>query len=222
MDPLLIKNSPTAVLSAVLADDDRLIAISLAESLERHGLKPLATTHTAGDAVKEVTDKKPDVVITDLDFGPGPTGIDVAIQARRVLPRIGVVIVTAYQDPRLLASSLPDAPIGTVYLVKQQLSSPAQVADAAREAVARAAVGRRSSRPMRRVSLSDSQAELLRLVAAGLSNQAIADALHVTTKSVEKALTRLADRLHIDRSAGANLRVALTNRYLEYVGHTRG
>jgi DNA-binding NarL/FixJ family response regulator len=220
--PLPVENSPSTLLSAVLADDDRLTAISLAESLERHGVKAVAVAHSAGDAVTEVLGKRPDVVITDLDFGPGPTGIDVAIQARRVLPRIGVVIVTAYQDPRLLASSLPDAPLGTVYLVKQQLSSPTQVADAAREAVARAATGVPSSRPMRRVNLSDSQAELLRLVASGLSNQAIADSLHVTTKSVEKALTRLADRLHIDRSAEANVRVALTNRYLEYVGHTRG
>jgi DNA-binding NarL/FixJ family response regulator len=208
-------------LSAVLADDDRLTAMSLAESLERHGVSALAVAHTAGDTVREVVDKSPGVVITDLDFGPGPTGIDVAIEARRVLPRIGVVIVTAYRDPRLLASNLPEAPHGTVYLVKQQLSSPAQVADAAREAVARAATRTRSSKPMRRVSLSDNQAELLRLVAAGLSNQAIADAQHVTPKSVEKALTRLADRLHIDRSAESNLRVALTNRYSEYVGHTR-
>jgi len=220
--PLPVEKPRTTLLPAVLADDDRLTAMSLAESLERHGLHVLAVAHSAGEAVTEVMAKRPEVVITDLDFGPGPTGIDVAIQARRVFPRIGVVIVTAYQDPRLLASSLPDAPPGTVYLVKQQLSSPAQVADAAREAVARAAKGGRSNGAMRRVSLSDSQAELLRLVAAGLSNQAIADALHVTTKAVEKALTRLADRLHIDRSAEANVRVALTNRYLEYVGHTRG
>ena len=209
-------------MSAVLADDDRLTAVTLAESLERHGVRAVGVAHSAGDAVRAAIDKMPDVVITDLDFGPGPTGIDVAIQARRVLPRIGVVMVTAYQDPRLLASNLPDAPNGTVYLVKQQLSSPADVAEAAREAVTRAHTGSRSSRPTRRVSLSDNQAELLRLVAAGLSNQAIADSLHLTTKSVEKALSRLADRLHIDRSGDANLRVALTNRYLEYVGHSRG
>lgn len=222
MKPPPVENPPITPLSAVLADDDRLTALSLAESLERHGLNVVSVAHTAGDAVAAVEANTPDVVILDLDFGPGPTGIDAAIQVRRVLPQIGVVIITAYQDPRLFTLSPPDAPAGTVYLVKQQLSSPAQVAEAAREAVSRAAMGARSSQRMRRVSLSDSQVELLRLVAAGLSNQAIADSLHLTTKSVEKALTRLADRLNIDRSAEANLRVALTNRYLEYVGHTRG
>ena len=222
MNEFLSGETSEAVLSAVLADDDRLTAVTLADSLERHGVRAVGVVHTAGDAVKGVVDHHPDVVITDLDFGPGPTGLDVAIQARRVFPHIGVVMVTAYRDPRLLGSSLPEAPPGTVYLVKQQLSSPAEVAEAAKEAVARAQTGSRSSRPTRRVSLSDSQAELLRLVAAGLSNQAIADSLHVTTKSVEKALSRLADRLHIDRSGDANLRVALTNRYLEYVGHSRG
>ena len=42
--PLPVENSPTTLLSAVLADDDRLTAISLAESLERHGVKAVAAT----------------------------------------------------------------------------------------------------------------------------------------------------------------------------------
>jgi DNA-binding NarL/FixJ family response regulator len=72
------------------------------------------------------------------------------------------------------------------------------------------------------VSLTDQQIELLRLIAAGLSNYALAEALEITPKAVEKAVTRLADRMGIDRSSESNLRVAIANRYWEYLGHHRG
>jgi DNA-binding NarL/FixJ family response regulator len=209
-------------LTFVLADDDRLTAETLSDSLGRYGLTSLAVAHTAGDAVAAVISMKPDVLIVDLDFGPGPTGVDVAIKARQDHPAVGVVIVTAYQDSRFLSPTLPDTPRGTVYLVKQQLQSPEQVAVAAREAVARVHAREKGFSTRRRVNLSDQQVELLRLVAAGLSNSAVAEALTITPKAVEKSITRLADRMGVDRSAEGNLRVALTNRYLEYLGHHRG
>jgi DNA-binding NarL/FixJ family response regulator len=209
-------------LTFVLADDDRLAATSLSEALDRYGLFPLAVVHSAGDAVAATAQLRPDVLIVDLDFGPGPTGIDVAIQVRRQLPKLGVVMVTGYQDPRLLSPSLPSPPVGVVYLVKQKLQSPKQVAQASREAVTTATRGPRDGTLRRGVALTDQQIELLRLIAAGLSNNALADALTITPKAVEKAVTRLADRMGVDRSSESNLRVGLANRYWEYLGHHRG
>ena len=130
-------------------------------------------------------------------------------------------MITAYQDPRLLSPSLPAPPAGVVYLVKQRLQSPQQVAEACREAVAKATMGSRGLTPRRGVALTDQQIELLRLIAAGLSNHALAEALTITPKAVEKAVTRLADRIGVDRSSESNLRVALANRYREYLGHHR-
>jgi two-component system, NarL family, nitrate/nitrite response regulator NarL len=221
MDELRENIHPPRV-SFVLADDDRLTALSLASALGRFGMKPLAVVHTAGEAISAASNLSPDILIVDLDFGPGPTGLDVAGQVRKKHPKIGIVIVSAFEDPRLLAPSLPPAPSGSIYLVKQQLRSPEQVALAAREAKARAMGGKLASSPDQRVGLSDTQIELLRLIASGLSNQAIADRLSVTQKAVEKSITRLADRLGADRSTDANLRVALTHRYLELVGYSHG
>lgn len=206
----------------VLADDDRLLATSLSGALARFDMLPLAVVDTAGDAVATALEFKPDVLIVDLDFGPGPTGIDVAIQVRRELPLLGVVMITAYQDPRLLSPALPLSPKGLVYLVKQKIQSPDQVASAAREAVIRATGQSRRVTPQRGVALTDRQIELLRLVAAGLSNSALAEALTMTPKAVEKAVSRLAGRMAVDRSSAANLRVALTNRYWGYLGQHRG
>jgi DNA-binding NarL/FixJ family response regulator len=211
--------APGERLTFVLADDDRLTALSLASALARFGMKPLGVAHTAGDAVSTTLSLEPEVLIVDLDFGPGPTGIDVAVRVRKELPGIGVVIVSAFEDPRLFAPSLPQTPDGTVYLVKQQLRTPEEVAIASKLARLQATAKRQKQGESSRIDLSDSQVELLRLVASGLSNHAIAQSLSVTPKAVEKSITRLADRMGADRSAEANLRVALTRRYLELVGY---
>jgi len=209
------------LLSVVVADDDRLTALTLADSLSRYGLKALATVHTARDAIAACLQLKPDVLLVDLDFGPGPTGVDAALAVRRSLPTVGVVIVTAYEDPRLLAPGLPDAPAGALYLVKQQVANPQQVAAAARLSRETALNPPKKIDQKNRVSLTDSQIELLRLVATGLSNQAIAETLHLTPETVKKAITRLAKRVRVDHSSDSNLRVELTRIYLQRSGYAR-
>jgi DNA-binding NarL/FixJ family response regulator len=212
----------TDALSVVVADDDRLTALTLADSLGRYGLRALATVHTAGDAIKAAISLKPDVLVVDLDFGAGPTGIDVAIAVRRSLPFIGIVMVTAYEDPRLLAPDLPEAPAGAVHLVKQQISNPEEVAKAAKLSLEFAIKPPKKGLFDKGMKLSDSQIELLRLVATGLSNQAIAENLNLTPESVKKAITRLAKRVGVDYSTEYNLRVELTRRYLQHSGYFRG
>lgn len=208
-------------LTAVVADDDRLTALSLADSLSRHGIVALAVVHTAGDAIAKAEELKPDVLVVDLDFGPGPTGLDVATAVRKTLPKIGIALVTAYEDPRLLAPNLPATPVGAVYVVKHRVDNPKQVADAARDSFRYSQAQGRAPKPQHRIQLTDSQVELLRLISMGLSNQAISHELFITPAAVEKAITRLATKLEVDRSQEANLRVGLTHRYLDYVGYTR-
>jgi DNA-binding NarL/FixJ family response regulator len=160
-------------------------------------------------------------LVVDLDFGPGPNGIDVALKARTRLPLLGVVIITAYEDPRLLAPGLPGAPPGAVYLVKQQIENPEQVAVAARLSVDLALNPPREPLSRKRIDLTDPQVELLRLVALGLSNTAIAEQLFQTPDSVKKSISRLAKKLGVDHSSEKNVRVGLTHRYLQHSGHSR-
>lgn len=214
--------TPIEALSVVVADDDRLTALTLADSLQRHGLKILATAHTARDAINLVIKFKPDVLVVDLDFGPGPTGIDVAVTVKRSMPLLGVVIVTAYEDPRLLAPGLPKAPEGTLYLVKHQVENPEQVSAAARLSRNAALNPPKKDLIQSGVRLTNSQIELLRLVAMGLSNQAIAETLNLTPETVKKSITRLAKRVGVDYSSDSNLRVELTHRYLQHSGYSHG
>lgn len=213
--------SDAVELTVVVADDDKLTALTLGDSLSRYGLTLLAVLHSPGEALAKTLELKPDVLVVDLDFGPGPNGIDVALKARVRQPMLGVVIVTAYEDPRLLAPGLPGAPLGAVYLVKQQIENPEQVAVAARLSVGLAINPPREPGSRKRINLTDPQVELLRLVALGLSNIAIAEQVFQTPDSIKKSISRLAKKLGVDHSSEKNVRVGLTHCYLQHSGHSR-
>ena len=212
---------PDGPLRVVVVDDHKLTANAIGDALERHGMLAVARAHSAADALAACSDHTPDALVIDLDLGPGPTGIDVALEVRKTLRNIGVVLLTGYEDPRLLDARLPALPPACVYMVKHKLDDTTDVVDAvymARDLIA----GPGPKTPVKpRVSLTDSQVEILRLVASGLSNQAVAARLSLTVSAVEKAINRLAKKLDVDSEADTNIRVGLTHRYLDMVGYVR-
>jgi two-component system nitrate/nitrite response regulator NarL len=211
----------SAPLRVVVVDDHKLTANAIGDALERHGMLAVARVHSAADAINACTTLTPDALVIDLDLGPGPTGIDVAIQVRKILRTVGVVLLTGYEDPRLLDPRLPALPPACVYMVKHKLDDTTEVVDAVHNAIA-LMTGPGLSSPIKpRVSLTDSQVEILRLVASGLSNQAVAARLSLTVSAVEKAINRLAKKLDVESEADTNIRVGLTHRYLDMVGYVR-
>lgn len=210
--------APTRV---VVIDDHRLTAHSIGDALERHGMVTVARGHSAAEAIAHCVETRPDALVIDLDLGPGPTGIDVALQVRKQLRRTGIVILTGYEDPRLLDSTLPALPPACVYMVKQKLDDTTEVVDAVTRAIQ--LIRRPNALPAvkPRVSLTDAQIDILRLLSSGLSNQAIAAKLSLTLSAVEKATNRLAKKLDVDNEAETNTRVALTHRYLDLIGYVR-
>ena len=213
--------APSVPIRVVVVDDHRLTASSIGDALERHGMVTVSRAYSAREAVDAVNQHRPDVLVIDLDLGPGPTGIDVAVEVREKFRRIGIVLLTAFEDPRLLDSRLPDLPPASVYMVKQHLEGTIDVVKAVRSSLELINSPRPSPGKRSRVALTDSQVEILRLVAGGLSNQAIATQLSLTASAVEKSVSRLGKKLGIETMEGTNSRVKLTHRYLDMVGYVR-
>lgn len=211
----------TAPIRVVVVDDHRLTASSIGDALERHGMVTVSRAYSAQEAINAVNEHQPDVLVIDLDLGPGPTGIDVAVEVRKKFRRMGIVLLTAFEDPRLLDSRLPALPPASVYMVKQHLEGTTDVVEAVRSSLELITSPGHTPGKQRRVALTDSQVEMLRLVASGLSNQAIAARLSLTLSAVEKAINRLAKKLEIETTEGTNSRVELTHRYLDMVGYVR-
>ena len=203
-------------LRVVVADDHSLTLQGVSDSLLSHGVSIVGRAQSAAEAVSLVKEHTPDALVTDLDFGPGPTGLDIANSLRASFPKLGIVLLSAYGDPRLRSESLVIAPAGLICLIKQQVGSTSQLADAIVSSIDKATKAEHGELPA--INLTSGQISVLRLVARGLSNHAIAEELSVTEDSVSKTINRMLKRLGIAQNSGVNSRAALLQSYFDMIG----
>lgn len=213
----LSHNSPMAFRVLIL-EDDTFTRISVGASVRHFGYQVVVEEATAGNALKKAKVEKPDVAVMDLHLGNGPTGLDVAIELRKQNPKIGLVFLTSYDDPRLLGPSTPKVPDGSVYLIKSDLKNLSAIRAAIELSVKRPKASL-STKPHNRIAdLTDSQVETLRLVAKGLSNSEIANRKFVREKSVSVSISRIARQLGLQHLDNQNLRVNLAREYFRAIG----
>lgn len=202
---------------ALVVEDDAFTRLSLTAALEQTGIDVVGQAGNAADAIEIGISKNPNVALLDLHLGNGPTGIDVAHALRRRDPKIGIVFLTSYDDPRLLHPSLPQMPGGSQYLTKKSVSDLNVLLHAINDSMST----KRStaqSKPAAFGDLSDIQIETLRLVAQGLSNAEIAKRRFVKPKSVELTISRVAKSLGITQDSSQNQRVHIAKIYFRAVG----
>lgn len=204
-------------LKLIVVEDDDFTLFTLSATLKASGFEVVAEAKNAGEAVSKSIEKRPDVALLDLDLGIGPTGIDLSIALRKKLPNIGIVFLTSYKDPRLLRSSLPELPAGSIFLVKQDIADTSVLEIKVREA-ALYKIGNKDKSPVIESEFTDSQIETLKLLAEGLSNGEIAKRRFVTEKAIEVTIARLAKKFDIPYDAASNQRVVLAKKVFELMG----
>ena len=200
----------------LIVEDDTLTRTTMAAALTAAGITVAGEASTAAMALRVFDEVGAEVALIDLDLGSGPTGIDLASELRKRDSRIGLVILTSFDDPRLLDSGLTHLPAGTTYLRKKQISSVSDVHKAITDAYHAPVTGTKSVE-VRSHDLTDAQFSLLRDIAKGLTNAQIADARDISVSAVEKSISRLAKALGISESTG-NQRALLIQSYLRMSG----
>ncbi len=209
-----------AAVRVLIVEDDVLLRNALATALQSDSIEVVASCATAADAVLIARDHVIDALVTDLDLGARPNGIELAHALRRDDPDLAIVVLTAYADPRLMGTKASHMPPGTEYVVKQSVSDLDAIGQAIARAVARTTspVAARDVDGASAIILTDVQMETLCLVAAGRTNEQIAAERVVTRKSVEVTIARLSRRLGIPAGRAGNQRVLLTRAYYELSG----
>lgn len=201
----------------LVVDDHDFARSGLVSMLRLLGCEVVAEVASAAAAVRAARLTEPDVALLDLDLGDGPTGIDLACALRRLDPSIGLVVVSSYEDPRLLGDDQQHLPPDAVYVVKRTIDGPGVLGRALRRAQDRdgADTSNRGSEDMdpRLASLSAQQVEILRLVAAGWSNAEIARRRQITEPAVAKAVARLIRHFDLHADGAQNQRVLLAQLY---------
>ena len=205
-------------LRVLILEDDPFTRLSVSAAIRHFGYQLVVEEATAGNAVRKARLERPDVAVLDLHLGSGPTGLDVAVSLRKQNPKIGLVFLTSYDDPRLMGPSTSKVPPGTVYLIKAELQNLKALKDAIELSIKKpkASVKAKSQSPIS--SLTDSQVETLRLLAKGLSNSEIAKRKFVKERSVAVAISRIARQLGLQHIGNQNLRVNLAREYFRAIG----
>ena len=216
----------------VLADDHYLVREGVRRLLEtRPELEVVAVCGDLGSLLAAVDAELPDVVVTDVRMPPGGAdeGIQAAERLRDTNPEIGVVVLSQYANPSYVLALLERGSAGRAYLLKERVKDVGQL-EAAIRAVAEggsmidpkvvealvAENARSEESPLSQ--LTPREHDVLRAMAEGKNNQAIADALFLTERSVEKVIHSIFLKLGLGWEKSVHKRVKAVVLYLAESG----
>ena len=199
------------VTRVVLVDDHPVVVAGLAALFET--LPGIEVVGQAGDgeaAVREVALRRPDVVVMDLRMA-GTDGVAATRRIARDYPEVAVLVLTMFDEDVLIADALAAGARG--YLLKgaqQEEIERAIRAVAAGEAIFSSSVASRVLRHIAPTSpgrslpqLTARELEVTDLIAAGLSNSAIAERLGVAPKTVGNHVSAIFLKLGVATRAEA-------------------
>ena len=211
------KVAPKYARHVLIVEDEHLLRDLLARTLETLGFD-VTTAATAADAKRAVKSADPDVMVVDIELGPGPTGLDLAEVIQRQRPEIGIVFLTNLPDPRFSGKDKKSVTKNQAYIRKSQIKSGAELVDAV-EAVLRERVTDEHRHDLSNSSpiteLSRRQLDTLDLVAQGKTNAQIAELRGTSVRAVEAMLSRIFQSLSINSDQG-NARVEAASIYKKY------
>jgi DNA-binding NarL/FixJ family response regulator len=223
-------------LRVVIAEDSMLLREGIQLVLDRQpDLEVVAACADLPELLAAVDAHGPDVVVTDVRMPPTSTdeGIRAANGLRHSHPRLGVVVLSQYAEPGYASALLEDGSAGRAYLLKERVSDPGQLAAAVRTVAAGGSVidpmvvdllvsasRRGAGSPVE--SLTARELEVLDQVAQGKSNAAVASALFLSERAVEKHINALFAKLGLGSEPDINRRVKAVLLHLSARGSSSG
>lgn len=200
----------------LVVEDDPFIRALLGELLAGAGMI-VKTAHTVDAALAILNNFEPHVVVSDLDLGKGPSGVDLLNRVHTERPWVGLVVLSSHAAPTLAVGSFAAVPESAVYLVKNRLSSIADVRQAIEVAISHAHTEPIGSAPTDEppIVLSQAQAEILHLMAEGYSNAGIAKARGTSKRAAESLVQRTLAAMGIDSDSEFNSRVLAVRLWQE-------
>jgi DNA-binding NarL/FixJ family response regulator len=218
----------TMPIRVVFADDSYLIREAVMQLLaSQEDIDVVGSCADLDSLLKEIEAQRPDVVLTDIRMPP--EGRDEGIRAAEYLrehdPEIGVVVLSQYVDPNYALALLEKGSARRAYLLKERVSDPEQLVGAIREVasggsvidpqVVDALIAARRRRDDSSLSeLTPREREVLGEMAQGKNNAAIAEALVLTERAIEKHINSIFSKLGFSFEKDVHRRVKAVLLYL--------
>ncbi len=204
----------TPPVTILLADDHQLVLGALAERLEREaGLRVVGSAADAEEAIDQVRRHRPDIVLMDIDM-PGMSSFEAARTISSFRPPSRIIFVSAYTHDRYIQQALEVRAAGYVTkressetLIEAILEVRAGGAYFSPEVQDRIVVDssgpRLATEPKARIAtLTRRELEVLQYLARGSGKRDIAEASHISVKTVDTHCTNLMRKLDIHDRVG--------------------
>lgn len=210
----------------VIAEDLALLREGLVRLLTEGGFDVVAAVEDGSALLRVAVTEKPDVAVVDVRLPPTfrDEGIRAAVEARRRVPELNVLVLSQYVEQTYAAELLADGRGGIGYLLKDRVADTSEFVAAVRRVaeggtaldpeVVRQLVARRGSLSQ----LTPRELEVLGLMAEGRSNAGIAETLVVTESAVEKHVGRIFEKLALQLADSDHRRVLAVLAYLRELG----
>jgi DNA-binding NarL/FixJ family response regulator len=209
----------------IVAEDSVLLREGIVRLLEEAGFEVVGQAGDAQELMRKARAHRPDVAIVDIRMPPTHTdeGLRAARTIREELPDTGVLVLSQYVEEEYALELLADDAAGVGYLLKDRVSDLKRFADAIRrvaeggsaldpEVVSQMLRRRRTEDPL--AELTPREREVLGVMAEGRSNQAIAEALVISERAVEKHVTSIFAKLNLPPAPEDHRRVLAVLAFL--------
>jgi DNA-binding NarL/FixJ family response regulator len=210
----------------VIGEDSVLLREGAARILEGAGIEVAGQAGDAEELLRKVRAHKPDVAIVDIRMPPDNTddGLRAAATIRAELPDTGILVLSQYVEEHYAVDLLSAGSEGVGYLLKDRIAEVDRLVDAVRrvadggsvldpEVVSEMLGRRRADGPLD--TLTEREREVLKAMAEGQTNRAIAAELFVSERAVERHVTAIFGKLELgDGSDGGHRRVLAVLAYL--------
>ena len=212
----------------VLAEDHYLVREGVRRLLETQAdLEVAAVCDDLGSLLAAVDAERPDVVVTDVRMPPSDTdeGIQAADRLRQTNPEVGVVVLSQYANPSYVLGLLEGGSARRAYLLKERVKDLGQLVDAIHAVAEGGSVidpkvvealvaenARAEDSPLNQ--LTPRERDVLREMAEGKNNAAIAASLFLTERSVEKVIHSVFLKLGLTWEPAVHKRVKAVILYL--------
>ena len=205
-------NAPSAPIRIVLVDDHAILRQGLRSVLERDAdLVIVGEASSEAEAEAVVGATNPDVVLLDLKLSAGSDyeGLSLCATLSGAYPGIGLLVLTTFLDENLVVRAVHAGARG--YVVKDvdttELVRAIRAISAGESAFdsrsAAAVVRSMSGRSEPRKQLTDREIEVLKLLAAGLSNNKIGEKLYISATTAKFHVSNILRKLEVSRRAEA-------------------
>jgi DNA-binding NarL/FixJ family response regulator len=212
----------------VLAEDNALLRAGLVRLVD--AAEDLSLVGAAADlpTLRELIDReRPDVVVTDIRMPPTHTdeGISVASRLRTEHPEMGVLVLSQYAEAPYALTLLAGGTARRGYLLKERVADGDELAEAIRRVAAGGSVidptvieglvAANRAAPSDLDRLTPRELEVLGEMAQGKSNAAVAAALVLSERAIEKHTNSIFSKLGLSEERDLNRRVSAVLVYLQ-------